>query len=107
MNNPKIHCASHLAEFFPHLLETWPTHFSPTQCCQFYHLNSPHFYPVFYILTASDLGKTLITSYLDYSKGLKTNLPALSLALPVHSQFHTLTHEAPFAWNCNFSSYSL
>lgn len=37
----------------------------------------------------------LITSYLEYSEGLKTNLPALSPALPAHFHFHTFTHELP------------
>lgn len=35
----------------------------------------------------------LITSYLEYDNGFKTNLPALGLALPVHVLFHTFTYE--------------
>lgn len=65
------------------VLETWLTHLSFTQCCQFYHLNSAHIYPFLYTPTAKALVKALISSYLGYSNGLITDLSASTFVLPI------------------------
>ena len=89
------------------VLETWLTHLSLTQRCQFYHINSAHIYPFLYTPTAKALVKVLISSYLGYSNGLITDLPASSFVLPVYFHFHTFTHEASFGWDYVLSSHSL